>query len=139
LQREQQIAQMTRDIKKMAKDLRVPVILLAQLNRKAETEGRDPRPSDLRDGGSIEQDADVVLFLVNRNKDCGTHTATQEVDLIVAKNRNGRASGRVALKFNGPTYRFEDDLSVVPAPNNGPQKKFPNVQKKIDAEPRAPF
>jgi replicative DNA helicase len=137
MSREQQISQMTRDIKKMAKELRVPIVLLAQLNRKSETEERDPRPSDLRDGGSIEQDADVVLFLVNRNKDCGAHTATQEVDIIVAKNRNGRSGERMAMRFTGPTYRFDEDPAarVVAAP----EKKYPNVQKKIDATPSHPF
>ena len=61
--REAQIADISRQMKAMAKELKVPVLVLSQLNRESEKEKRDPRLSDLRESGSIEQDADVVMML----------------------------------------------------------------------------
>lgn len=86
--REQEVAKMSRSFKGMAKDLQVPVILLAQLNRAAEARGdQPPKLSDLRESGAIEQDADLVMLLHRPNgasvKDEG------EAHLIVAKHRNG--------------------------------------------------
>ena len=65
VQREQQIAEISRGVKGLAKELNIPVIVLSQLNRESEKEGRQPRLSDLRESGSIEQDADLVLILMN--------------------------------------------------------------------------
>ena len=72
--REQQIAEISRAIKGMSKDLNLPVVVLSQLNRDMEKEKRDPRLSDLRESGAIEQDADVVILL-NRQRH-----ATDDVD-----------------------------------------------------------
>ena len=63
VQREQQIAEISRGVKGMAKELDIPVVVLSQLNRDSERENRSPRLSDLRESGSIEQDADVVMML----------------------------------------------------------------------------
>ncbi|MBC2596184.1 replicative DNA helicase [Ruficoccus amylovorans] len=108
--REQQIAEISRGMKGMAKELRVPVIVLAQLNREAEKEKRQPRISDLRESGSIEQDADVVLLLskprdYNEEEDMAAEAVAR--DLIVAKQRNGPI-GTVPLYFIKHLTRFEN-------------------------------
>lgn len=97
--RESAVADFSRGLKRLAMDLGVPVVCAAQLNRNAEKEEREPRLSDLRESGSIEQDADLVLFLHRENEDT--------VRAILAKARN-RATGRTDLRLNGPIYRFEE-------------------------------
>lgn len=108
--REQQIAEISRGLKGMAKELRVPVIVLAQLNRESEKEKRQPRMSDLRESGSIEQDADVVLLL-SKPKDANdledANSPAVRRDLIIAKQRNGPI-GTVALTFQKSLTRFEN-------------------------------
>ena len=109
--RVQEISEITRNLKIMAKELDVPIIALSQLSRSAEKgSGRDGRPqlSDLRDSGSIEQDADVVLFLYrdayyNKNEDADQTTA----ECIIAKNRHGE-SGTIPLSWDGAHTRFYD-------------------------------
>ena len=106
--REQQVAEVSRGLKAMAKELEVPVIVLSQLNRSSEKENRTPRLSDLRESGSIEQDADVVLML-SRPKDADEkfQTAAGAADLIVAKQRNGPV-GEIKLTFLQEITRFEN-------------------------------
>ena len=109
--RVQEISEITRNLKIMAKELDVPIIALSQLSRSAEKgSGRDGRPqlSDLRDSGSIEQDADVVLFLYrdayyNKNEDADQTMA----ECIIAKNRHGPTE-TVYLSWNGAHTRFYD-------------------------------
>ncbi|MBQ3008698.1 MAG: replicative DNA helicase [Oscillospiraceae bacterium] len=109
--RVQEISEITRNLKIMAKEMDVPVIALSQLSRSAEKgSGRDGRPqlSDLRDSGSIEQDADVVLFLYrdayyNKNEDADQTMA----ECIIAKNRHGE-SGTIPLSWDGAHTRFYD-------------------------------
>ena len=112
--RVQEISEITRNLKIMAKELNVPVIALSQLSRAAEkTSGRsDHRPqlSDLRDSGSIEQDADVVLFLYRaayyNNQNEESQQADENVaECIVAKNRHGETS-TVQLGWDGAHTRF---------------------------------
>ncbi len=120
--RVQEISEITRNLKIMAKELNIPVIALSQLSRSAEkASGRsDHRPvlSDLRDSGSIEQDADVVLFLYREGYYSATGGADgkeaeeQEVDqytaeCIIAKNRHGEV-GKVDLRWDGEHTRFTD-------------------------------
>ena len=96
--RQQEVSSFSRQIKLLAKSCQVPVIAIAQLNRGVEQRGDDatPKPSDLRESGSLEQDADLVM-LINRpdaqNKD---HERAGEADIIVAKNRGG-ATGTVTV------------------------------------------
>jgi replicative DNA helicase len=106
--REQQVAEVSRGLKAMAKELDVPVLVLSQLNRSSEKENRAPRLSDLRESGSIEQDADVVLML-SRPKDADEkfQTAANAADLIVAKQRNGPV-GDLKLTFLQEITRFEN-------------------------------
>ena len=106
--REQQVAEVSRGLKAMAKELDLPVIVLSQLNRSSEKENRTPRLSDLRESGSIEQDADVVLML-SRPKDSDEkfQTAANAADLIVAKQRNGPV-GDLKLTFLQEITRFEN-------------------------------
>lgn len=115
VQREQQIADISRGMKGMAKELNVPVLVLSQLNRESEKENRDPRLSDLRESGSIEQDADVVLLL-HRPKKQGDDESIAEggmlgdvehIKLIIAKQRNGPV-GEVDLTFVRRYTRYEN-------------------------------
>jgi replicative DNA helicase len=106
--REQQVAEVSRGLKAMSKELDLPVIVLSQLNRASEKENRTPRLSDLRESGSIEQDADVVLML-SRPKDADEkfQVAANAADLIVAKQRNGPV-GDLKLTFLQEITRFEN-------------------------------
>ncbi|WP_303312485.1 replicative DNA helicase [Hymenobacter sp. BT730] len=112
--REQEIASISRALKGIAKELNVPVLALSQLSRSVETRGGDKKPqlSDLRESGSIEQDADMVIFLYRpeyykiTEDEMGNPTqGTGEV--IIAKHRNGSLE-TVQLKFIGKFTKFAD-------------------------------
>jgi replicative DNA helicase len=109
--RQQQISEISRSIKGVARELNVPVICLSQLNRA--TEGRDghrPRMSDLRESGSIEQDADVVMLLHREDYYKMSEPDFQPdniAEVIIAKQRNG-PTGTVKLTFLNKTTRFEN-------------------------------
>lgn len=106
--REQQISEISRGIKGLAKELKVPVIVLSQLNRDSEKEKRQPKLSDLRESGSIEQDADVVLLLARpKDADDDFSVAADKADLIIAKQRNGPV-GEIKLTFLKDITRFEN-------------------------------
>ena len=112
--REQQIADISRGVKGMAKELDVPVVVLSQLNRDSERENRNPRLSDLRESGSIEQDADVVLMLHRPKKkededfEPSSHSGDVEhIKLIIAKQRNGPV-GEIDLTFLRKYTRYEN-------------------------------
>jgi replicative DNA helicase len=106
--REQQVAEMSRGLKSLAKELEVPVLVLSQLNRAAEKENRTPKLSDLRESGSIEQDADVVLMLARpKDADEKFQVAADSAELIVAKQRNGPV-GELKLTFLRDITRFEN-------------------------------
>jgi replicative DNA helicase len=112
--REQEIASISRALKGIAKELNIPVIALSQLSRAVETRGGDKKPqlSDLRESGSIEQDADMVMFLyrpeyygITQGEDGAPLNGTAEV--IIAKHRNGKLD-TVQLKFIGKFTKFTD-------------------------------
>jgi replicative DNA helicase len=108
--RQQEVAQISRDLKAMARELDVPVVALSQLSRAPETRGGDHRPklSDLRESGAIEQDADVVCFIFREEvytQDAGGDNEGK-AELIVAKQRNG-PTGDIKLVFLKQFTRFE--------------------------------
>jgi replicative DNA helicase len=107
VQREQQISEISRGIKAIAKELKIPVIVLSQLNRESEREKRKPRISDLRESGAIEQDADVVMLLHRPVDDSEGVTEDNQREIIVAKQRNGPI-GSVPLTFIPDLTRFEN-------------------------------
>lgn len=118
-----EVAQITRSLKIMAKELGVPLILCSQLSRgsKDQKEGKKPALTDLRDSGAIEQDADIVLFLYRAEYYNAAERSTDEMsdheqcECIVAKNRHG-ATGTVKLAWYGRHFRFvtSDDRDDSP-------------------------
>lgn len=116
--RQQEIAEISSGIKALAKELAVPVIVLAQLNRELEKDkSRKPRLSDLRESGAIEQDADLVGLLYKPSSDDEETAPVEEasdgipVNLLIAKQRNG-PTGDVHLTFLKPYTRFESAAKV---------------------------
>ncbi|MDR2439927.1 MAG: replicative DNA helicase [Planctomycetaceae bacterium] len=111
--RQEQVAKIARQLKGLARELRIPVICLAQLNRQADINGNNrPRLSHLRESGAIEQDADVVIF-IHREEQYMTKEEAHEkgiegkADIIVAKSRNGRCDD-TRLNWFGDFTRFEN-------------------------------
>jgi replicative DNA helicase len=106
--RQQEVSEMSRSLKLLAKELDVPVIALSQLNRGPE-QRTDKRPllSDLRESGSIEQDSDVVILLHREDAYEKESPRAGEADLIVAKHRNG-PTATVTVAFQGHYSRFVD-------------------------------
>ena len=108
--RNEEISSITRGLKAMAKELKVPVIVLSQLTRAPEREDREPRLADLRESGAIEQDADVVMFIHRPNfyKKSSEVTPEErsETELIIAKQRNG-PTDTIRFVFQGSFTRFE--------------------------------
>lgn len=102
LARHEQIAEVSRSLKALARELDIPVVALSQVRR--ETEGKQPNLADLRESGSIEQDADVVLFL--HRERASDPAESLETDLIIAKQRNGPV-GKVDLVFIPEYTKFE--------------------------------
>ncbi len=107
----QQITEISRGLKNLARDLDVPVIALSQLNRAVESRGGKPRLSDLRDSGSIEQDADVVMFIHREKDESGEQARSRETTILIEKHRNG-PTGEVQLVFDSDKSTF---LSVEKA------------------------
>jgi len=116
--RQLEIAEISSGIKGLAKELSIPILVLAQLNRKPEERtGGKPRLSDLRESGSIEQDADLVGLLVRTEyyaEDDEREAAAGEAELIIAKQRNGPV-GDVPLTFLKEFTRFEDRARSTPS------------------------
>lgn len=134
--REREIAEISAGIKGLAKELHIPIIILAQLNRGPETRsGKNvgvPRMSDLRESGSIEQDADLVGLLYRKDYYAATaeekEEAAGQAELVLAKNRNGQ-TGHIPLTFIAPLMRFE---SGQPAEEQPAPK--PTVRRRKDIQ-----
>lgn len=110
--RQQEVSEFSRSLKLLAKELELPVIAISQLNRGPE-QRQDKRPmlADLRESGSLEQDADVVLLLHREDAYEREHPRAGEADFIVAKHRNG-PTGTVVVAFQGHYSRFVDMAAV---------------------------
>ena len=105
--RVQEISKITRQMKHLARELKIPVLLLSQLSREIEKrQDKKPILSDLRESGSIEQDADVVMFLHRENKEGGNENDTE---LMIAKQRNG-PTGSISLYFEKQFTKFRSVL-----------------------------
>jgi len=100
--RVQEVSEISQGLKNLARELKIPVLAAAQLNRQMESRGGKPRLSDLRESGSIEQDADVVMFLHREDED-----VREVVSCSIEKHRNG-PTGQFNLYFNGKQVSFFD-------------------------------
>lgn len=109
--RQQEISEISRSLKQLAREMECPVIALSQLSRSVETRpDKHPMLSDLRESGAIEQDADIVIFLYredyyNKDKDEENKNSTDPTDVDIAKHRNG-ATGRITLAFQKSISAF---------------------------------
>ena len=122
--REQEIAQISRSLKSLGKELNIPIIALSQLNRGVETRGGSKRPqlSDLRESGSIEQDADVVAFIYRAERygimeDDDQNSTEGMAEVIIGKQRNG-PTGNIKLAFVKDYARFENLEQYREAPDH---------------------
>jgi len=145
--REQEVSKISRALKGIAKELNVPVIELAQLSRAVETRGGTKRPqlSDLRESGSIEQDADVVAFLYRPEyyqilEDEEGKSLKGICEFIVAKNRSGRLT-TVKLKFNPENAKFSDinDPGDFPTADDDPWNSTKIQPAKRNDDEDIPF
>ena len=105
--RQQEVTEISRGLKALARELQVPVLALSQLSRSVELrQSKQPMLSDLRESGSLEQDADIVMFLYREDYYKGADdTPSHITELIVAKHRNG-PTGRVTLFFKEDCTKF---------------------------------
>lgn len=147
--RQQEVSELSRGIKALARELNVPVLCLSQLNRAPEArEGHRPRMADLRESGSIEQDADVVMMLHREEYYHNEPTWAAEnpdkvgtAELIIAKQRNG-PTGTVNLQFNAQTTRFNNLASPSaasslqsPVSSRGFRHSPPPASRPLSAKP----
>src|SRR5690606_34703516 len=101
-----QVTEISKNLKMMAKDYNCPVVCLAQLNRSVETRAnKRPMMSDIRESGSVEQDADLILFLF-REKYYDRESPNPTLEIIVSKNRNGPV-GTITVNYNEYTGEIE--------------------------------
>ncbi len=102
----QQVTEISHSLKNLARELNIPVIALSQLSRAVESRGGRPRLSDLRDSGSLEQDADVVVFIHREDKYKEESEKTNIAEILIEKHRNGE-TGKIELFFNDKKATFQ--------------------------------
>jgi len=106
--RQQEVSEISRSLKLLAKELEIPIVAISQLNRASEQRAdKRPQVSDLRESGSLEQDADAVILLYREDAVEKESARAGEADLIIAKHRNG-PTGTVTVAFQGHYSRFVD-------------------------------
>lgn len=138
--RQNEISEISRSLKILAKELNVPVLALSQLNRAVETRKGRPQLSDLRESGAIEQDADIVMFIhrPEMTPDGKSENADEikkdEAEIIVSKNRSG-PRGSFSLVFKGEQSRFANIDTNAPINQLPPER--PNTLEKIVDDPLA--
>ena len=110
--RQQEVSDFSRQLKLLAKSLDIPIIAIAQLNRGVEMRGEDalPKASDLRESGSLEQDADIILLIHRPDAQNRDHARAGEADIIVAKHRGG-STGTIPLAHELHMSRFRNPIS----------------------------
>lgn len=150
--REQEVSKICRGLKLLAMNMKIPIIILAQLNRQAEEKvNKKPELHHLRESGSIEQDADVVMFL-HRDWQSGIkedehgNSTEYQADLLIRKWRNG-ATGDIKLGFHGPTMKFTEiplgaisGSATVSKPPDKPNAGFQNARlPPLPADDDMPF
>ncbi len=116
----QQVTEISRSLKNLARELDVPVLALSQLSRAVEQRGGRPRLSDLRDSGSIEQDADLVCFIHREDKYKDEAERTNIAEILIEKHRNGE-TGKIDLFFNDKKATFQ---SMDKSKYGGVEKEF---------------
>ena len=144
--REQEISQISRSLKGLAKELSIPVIALSQLSRAVETRGGDKKPilSDLRESGAIEQDADIVLFLYRGEyygleQDTEGNPTKDIAEVIIAKHRNGPV-GSVRTRFINRFAKFEnlDEIGAsdqyMTMGEGGNKTKYKKISSKMNED-----
>ncbi len=115
----QQITEISHSLKNLARELDIPVLALSQLSRAVEQRGGRPRLSDLRDSGSIEQDADVVMFIHREDKYKDESEKNNIAEILIEKHRNGE-TGKVELYFNEKKATFQS----IDKAHSGMEKEF---------------
>jgi len=106
--RVQEVSEISRALKGLARELNIPVLALSQLSRAVESRSPQiPKLSDLRESGSIEQDADVVLFIYREERENPDTDRKHIADVIISKHRNG-PTGQVEMYFRENSIRFEN-------------------------------
>ncbi len=138
--REQEVSNISRSLKGIAKELNVPIIALSQLNRSVELRAgtKKPQLSDLRESGAIEQDADIVIFIHRPEKygfdvDNDGNSLKGIAQIIVAKHRNG-AVGEVILKFKEEYAKFSDLDTVEPIFDDFSDSQIVTIGSKMNIE-----
>jgi replicative DNA helicase len=116
----QQVTEISHSLKNLARELDVPVLALSQLSRAVEARGGRPRLSDLRDSGSIEQDADIVAFIHREDKYKEESEKTNIAEILIEKHRNGE-TGKIELFFNDKKATFQ---SMDKSQYGGAEKEF---------------
>ncbi|MFC2115186.1 replicative DNA helicase [Bacteroidota bacterium] len=138
--REQEVSNISRSLKSIAKELDIPVIALSQLNRSVELRSGNKRPqlSDLRESGAIEQDADLVLFIHRPEKydiyeDEQGNSLMGIAEIILAKHRNGPI-GDVQLKFKEDSAKFVELDALQPYPSDDSDGSVFTIESKLNKE-----
>jgi replicative DNA helicase len=129
--REQEVSFISSGVKALAKELDIPVIAISQLNRGSEKDKRRPRMSDLRESGSLEQDADLIAILWNpaRDDEEDEDRSSIKVNLEICKQRNG-PTGTVPLVFLREYTRFES-VTHNAAPEPGYNSPYSDAQQEM--------